>query len=265
MPQTEAYGEKPRQLIDIYPARTCAAADGPAPVLVYLYGGSWQNGERTIYGFLGKAFAKRGFTVAIPDYHLYPEARFPDFVDDAALAVKWVHENIHRFGGDPTRIHLMGHSAGAHIGALLSLDDQYLGAAGLPRQTLASFIGVAGPYSFNPLESDGVRAVFEHLPDINVARPIKQVGEKTFDPATPPMLLLHSTGDTTVPKHNSEHLHAALTERGQSVKQIVYPVIGHKAIIISIAAPVRFMAPVLRDTLQFIRDVDSAPRAQAAA
>lgn len=261
MPQTEAYGDQPRQLIDIYPATT----GGPAPVLLYLYGGSWQNGERTIYGFLGKAFAKRGFTVAIPDYHLYPDARFPDFVHDAALALKWVTDNIDRFGGDPARIHLMGHSAGAHIGALLSLDDQYLAEVGLSRQAIKSFTGVAGPYSFNPLESDGVRAVFEHMPDIDVARPIKRVGEKAFDAATPPMLLLHSKGDTTVPPHNSEHLHAALTERGQTVKHITYPVIGHKAIIISIAAPVRFMAPVLRDTIQFIRDVESGSNAQAAA
>ncbi len=261
MPQTEAFGPEPRQNIDIYPA----AGDGSAPVLLYLYGGSWQNGERSLYGFLGNAYAKRGFTVAVPDYRLYPEARFPDFVHDAALAVKWVVDNIARFGGDPARIHLMGHSAGAHIGALLCLDDRYLEDVGLSRKVLKSFIGVAGPYSFNPLESDGVRKVFEHLPDIDMARPIKRVAATDFDRATPPMLLLHSKGDTTVPPHNSEHLHAALSERGQMVRHIVYPVIGHKAIIIAIAAPVRFMAPVLRDTINFMRQVDDGIVAQSAA
>ncbi len=248
MSHTQAYGPEPRQKIDIYPAQTA----GPAPVLLYLYGGSWQNGERTLYGFLGKAFARRGFTVAVPDYRLYPEVRFPDFVHDAALAAKWVTENIARFGGDPSRVHLMGHSAGAHTGALLMLDGQYLSQAGFSQNPISSFTGVAGPYSFNPLESDNVRPVFEHLTDIDVARPIKHLSS-----APPPMLLLHSKGDKTVPPHNSVHLHDALTERGQTVRHIVYPVLGHKAIIASIAAPLRFTAPVLRDTIAFIRDVET--------
>lgn len=248
MPISERFGPEPRHEMHIYPARR----DGPAPVLLYLYGGSWQTGRKEIYGFLGKAFAHRGFTVAVPDYRLFPQARFPDFVEDAALALKWVKDNIAAHGGNPERLHLMGHSAGAHIGALLSYDPHYLEAAGIKSGAIKSFTGVAGPYSFNPLESATVKPVFSHLPDINVARPIKRLGQ-----TAPPTLLLHSAGDRTVPAHNSLHLRNALIERRLPVRHIVYPRVGHKGIIASVAGPLRFMAPVLKDTVKFIRDAEA--------
>ncbi len=255
-PHNASFGPESRHGIDIYPATARprgGLAAGPAPVLVFVYGGGWTEGRRSLYGFLGRAFAARGFCVAIPDYRLYPETRYPSFVEDAALALRWVTDHIAEFGGDPARLHLMGHSAGAHTGALLCLDDQHLAAVGLSPSHITSFTGVAGPYSFNPLESAGVRPVFEHLEDINVARPIKRAHGNA-----PPMLLLHSTRDRTVGVHNSEFLYAAITEAGGAVRRITYPLIGHIAIIASIAAPLRFLAPVLRDSVAFMREVDEA-------
>ncbi len=250
MPQTMKYGPLGRHELDIYPARR-KSGDKMAPVLVFLYGGSWKEGRKSLYGFLGKAFAAKGFCVVVPDYRLYPETRFPGFVEDAALALAWVKESIHQFGGDADQLHLMGHSAGAHIGALLCLDEGHLDQVDLTPSHLTSFTGVAGPYSFNPLESANVACVFEHLDDINSARPIKHAHG-----SAPPMLLLDSINDKTVPKHNSEHLHNALAEAGGRVSRITYPLPGHIGIIAAISLPLRFLAPVLRDSSSFMKAVD---------
>jgi len=250
VPLTAQYGPLERHQIDIYPAKRRDGA--PAPVLVYIYGGGWDSGRRTLYRFLGRSYAAKGYTVAIPDYRLYPEARFPDFVEDAALALRWVTDNIAAHGGDPDRLHLMGHSAGAHIGALICLDDRFLGAVALAPSNLASFTGVAGPYSFNPLEYDSTRPIFAHLEDIDIARPIKHVRGDA-----PPMLLLHSRPDKTVPIHNSEFMHAAVGQAGGRADYIAYPFVGHVGIILSIAPPARLMAPVLRDSLAFMGAVET--------
>jgi acetyl esterase/lipase len=251
MPTIAQYGPLDRQKVDIYPAR--GRTDGPSPVLVFIYGGGWTEGKRSLYRFLGNAYAAKGYTVAIPDYRLHPEARFPDFVDDAALAVKWTTEHIDDYGGDAQRLHLMGHSAGAHTGALLCLDRRHLAAVDLAPDRIKSFTGIAGPYSFNPLEFESTRPLFEHLEDINVARPIKHAHGDG-----PPMLLLHSRPDKTVPVHNSEHLHTAITEAGGRARRITYPLVGHVAIILSIATPARLLAPVFRDSLAFMRATDTS-------
>lgn len=257
MPQIAQYGPQERQQIDIYPAKRGRAGqnDGPAPVLVFIYGGGWNSGRRSLYRFLGRAYAAKGFTVAIPDYRLHPEVRFPAFVDDAALALRWVADHIADYGGDPARLHLMGHSAGAHTGALLSLDARHLNRVDLAPSHIKSFTGVAGPYSFNPLEFDSTRPIFEHLDNVDVARPIKHVHNMTGCEA-PPMLLLHSKPDKTVPVHNSDHLHSAITESGGRVQQITYKAPGHVGIILTIAPPARLIAPVFRDSLSFMRACD---------
>jgi len=253
VPQTTQYGPLERQQIDIYPAKQGQAGqnDAPAPVLVFIYGGGWNSGRRSLYRFLGRAYAAKGFTVAIPDYRLHPDVRFPHFVDDAALALQWVTDHIGEYGGDPARLHLMGHSAGAHTGALLSLDKRHLNAVGLAPSHIKSFTGVAGPYSFNPLEFDSTRPIFEHLDDVDIARPIKHVRGDA-----PPMLLLHSKPDKTVPLHNSDHLHKALADAEGRVQQITYARPGHVGIILTIALPARFIAPVLRDSVNFMRTCD---------
>jgi acetyl esterase/lipase len=258
VPQTASYGPLERHQIDIYPAR--GRDGGPAPVLVYIYGGGWNSGRRSLYRFLGQSYAAKGYTVAIPDYRIHPGAQFPDFVDDAARALRWVTDNISAYGGDPARLHLMGHSAGAHTGALLCLDESHLEAVDLSPSRIRSFVGIAGPYSFNPLEYEATRPIFEHLDDVDVARPIKHAHGDA-----PPMLLLHSRPDKTVPLHNSEHLHAAIVEAGGEARQITYPLPGHVGIIVSIAFPARLLAPVFRDSLGFLRAHDAPAATEEAA
>ena len=113
-----AYGEGPSRRLDVYAP---PAAGGPRPVVVFFYGGSWQNGKREDYRFAGAALAAEGFVAMVPDYRKYPEVRFPGFVEDGASAVAWARREAARFGGDPSKLWVMGHSAGAHIAALLAL------------------------------------------------------------------------------------------------------------------------------------------------
>ena len=143
----------PRGLLDVWaqPAAQPAPEHTPGkPVLVFFYGGGWANGNRSDYGFVAKAFAARGYVVVLADYRLVPQVRFPSFVQDAAAAVRWTHDNIARYGGDPDRIAVAGHSAGAYLAVMLALDGRYLKAAGADPSVVKAAIGLAGPYDFYP-------------------------------------------------------------------------------------------------------------------
>jgi acetyl esterase/lipase len=241
-----AYGAGPRRGLDVYEPSSTSPAGGRT-VVVFLYGGSWRGGKRETYKFVGEALASKGYVAVIPDYRVHPEAVYPAFVEDAAQAVKWVAENAQRYGANPDRIVLMGHSAGAHIAVLTALDPQFLNAAGLTPDIIKGFVGLAGPYSFDPLEFRTTRAVFAHLPDPQVARPViyaKNPG--------PPMLLLHGDDDTTVGPHNAVDMTAALKLAGRPVTHTVYKDVGHVGIVLALAAPFRSRAPTLIDSAAFI-------------
>src|ERR1700676_4679895 len=138
-----------RGLLDLY---LPDAPVVPIQTVVFIYGGNWRSGERRDYRFVGQALASRGVAVAIPDYRLYPEVRYPLFLQDNAAAFACVARHASEFGLDPARLYLMGHSAGAYNAAMLSLDRRWLGEIGLdPRRDLRGFIGLAGPYDFLPL------------------------------------------------------------------------------------------------------------------
>jgi hypothetical protein len=157
-----AYGEGERRKLDIY----APAGAGPFPVLVFLYGGAWDSGSRAIYRFLGGAFASHGLVTVIPDYRLYPEVKFPSFLQDCAAAVRWTRDNIGRYGGAAGPFFLMGHSAGAYNAAMLGLDGEWLGQVGMARADLRGVIGVSGPYDFVP-DTDALRDIFgppDHYP-----------------------------------------------------------------------------------------------------
>jgi acetyl esterase/lipase len=143
-----ACGVGPRRVLDVYAPPRGAT---PAPVIVFFYGGGWETGAKEMYRFVGASMAAHGIIVVIPDYRLYPEVRFPAFMDDPAQAVAWTRSNVQRLGGDPHRLFLMGHSAGGQIATLLALDPRYLLAAGVsPAHDLCGVIGLAAPYDFLP-------------------------------------------------------------------------------------------------------------------
>ena len=193
------YGEGPRQKLDVYKPRHAAKA----PVVVFFYGGSWQGGSRDLYPFVGASLAAQGIVTVVPDYSIFPPARFPTFVEDAARAVRFARASAAQWGGDPSRLVLMGHSAGAYIAAMLSFDPQWLGQVGLNSQTdLAGFIGLAGPYDFLPIESRTLRTIFGGA-NRTETQPISFVTGKEA-----PALLITARRDRLVSPGNSRRMAA---------------------------------------------------------
>ena len=247
----EAYGPDPAHRLDVY-APTQGA--GPRPVVLFFYGGSWQNGRREDYYFAGAGLASKGFVAMLPDYRKYPQVVFPGFVDDGALAVAWARRNAARFGGDPTRIFLMGHSAGAHIAAMLSLDARYLGVQGLAPKDLAGLVGLAGPYDFLPLRDPVLKAIF--APEATIAR----TQPVTFVSAgAPPAFLATGADDSTVNPRNTASLSARLRAAGVSVEEKRYEGLNHYTIIGALGEPLRSRQPVFDDVIEFLRAA-SGPR-----
>ncbi len=239
------YGNLARRKLDVYAPRRELSNQ---PVVIFFYGGSWQSGRRQDYSFVAQALTSRGCVVAIPDYRLYPEAKFPAFVEDGAAAFAWVHEHISNFGGDPGKIFLMGHSAGAYIGAMLSLDSQYLGQFGFGPGDVRGFIGMAGPYDFLPLKWANLIKIFGGSDGIPATQPINFVTT-----SAPPALLLHGATDKVVLASNTQHLAQRLREVGCPVVEIIYPHYKHLTILLYLASFLQEGEPILGDVTRFIQ------------
>ncbi len=238
-----SYGNQSRQKLDVYRPKHAPAV---AKVVIFFYGGSWRAGNKADYRFVAEALTARGFLVVLPDYRLYPAVTFPAFVSDAAAAVRWTHDNIKTFGGDANCIYLMGHSAGAHIAASLTLDQYYLEAVGLGRTAIRATAGLSGPYDFIPGESD--RAVF----DLGPSDSPQAIGPINFvDGHAPPMLLIHGLRDQTVEPGNASRLAARIRAAGGEVECIAYPRRAHAAVVMAFAWPFRGLAPVLDDVINY--------------
>jgi acetyl esterase/lipase len=241
----QPFAAGPRRKLDVYAPRR--APGGSLPVIVFFYGGSWNSGVKEGYGFAGRALAAQGFLVVIPDYRLVPEVRYPGFLEDGAVAVKWVRANAARLGGDPNRIVLAGHSAGAYNAAMLAVDPRWLGA---DRAAIKGFAGLAGPYDFLPLDGPVTRATFGGAPDLPSTQPVNLA---TAD--DPPALLLAAGNDKLVYPRNSARLAAALSKAGVPVETRTYPGIGHVGIMTAVSKPLRGKAPVLKDLAALARRV----------
>jgi len=245
-PRDVAYGPEPRQRLDIYLPRAAEKAPRPRKTLVFIHGGGWTRGHKDRYGFLGRAFARAGYVVVVTNYRLYPQAAFPAFVEDAAKAVAWVRANIAGHGGDPERIYLMGHSAGAHIAALVALDPRYLRTVKVPRAAIKGMIGLAGPYVFEPKQLARIAPIFAAHPHPN-ARPVVFAGK-----GGPPLLLLSAGLDAIVGAKNGPGLAAAHRGAGGQATARSYSGIGHNQVLLAIAPALSFLAPVRADVVRFI-------------
>jgi acetyl esterase/lipase len=238
-----AYGRDPRQMLDVYaPDENAQAA---RPVVVYFYGGSWQAGQRADSRLVGEALAANGIVMVAPDYRIYPETVFPGFLDDAAAAVRWARDHAREYGGDPKRIVVMGHSAGAHIAAMLATDSRYLDAHGMSKRALAGMIGLAGPYATIPAE-DHMSEIFPAALRAR-AMPISLV---TGD--EPPMMLATGLSDTVVDPRDSARFAAALRAHDDIVELKQYVGYGHGRIVATFSPSQRADSPVLADVLAFI-------------
>jgi len=239
-----AYGEGPRRRLDAYRNKDAA---GPHPLIVFLYGGSWRTGERGTYAFVATPLAARGAVVVVPDYRLYPEVVFPDFLDDNAHAVAWAVDHANELGADPHRVFIVGHSAGAYNAAMLAVDPRWLARAGLDRAQIAGVVGLAGPYDFLPMTDPDIIPVFAPVDDGPASQPVTYV-----DGSNPPLLLLAGDADTTVRPANTRSLAARVAAAGGAVESRIYPGIGHIGIVTAFAPLFSGRAPVLDDVWRFI-------------
>ena len=238
-----AYGPDARQKLDVY--RPAQPVEG-SPVVVFFYGGSWRNGDRGNYRFVGQSLSSRGFITVIPDYRLYPDVRFPAFVEDGARALAWIDDNIRE---SEHGVVLIGHSAGAHLAALLALDQKYIAAFGLSGSQLKGLIGLAGPYGFDPLSYRKTRPIFSGLTDVDDAKPISHACNNS-----PPLLLLHGSEDRVVLPVNSRRLHELQQGCGLPSELIELDDVGHFDIVLGLSGSFSNLAPVLEPIQDFIQE-----------
>ncbi|MBT8131005.1 MAG: alpha/beta hydrolase [Gammaproteobacteria bacterium] len=241
------YGNLDRQRLDVYQP---VAAKTSAPLVIFFYGGSWDSGSKKHYEFVATSLTRAGYVVVLPDYRLYPEVTFPDYMTDAAMATAWAINHIDEIGGDRQQIYLMGHSAGSQIAALLALDDRYLNTMNISKEQIHGLIGLSGPYDFLPLGTDKLRAIFpeETRPQSQAINFVNDAGPRT--------LFIHGADDTVVLPRNSKRLAAKMTEQGTSVTLHLYPDRKHASILLALAPRLSFVADTLDDVTRFIDSQD---------
>lgn len=250
-----AYGVDPRQKLDVYVPDAAAGESSSAtrPVVIFWYGGSWDSGNRGSYRFVGAALAEQGFVTVLPDYRIYPAVKFPLFLEDAANAVAWVQKHAAEFGGDPNRVVLMGHSAGAHMAAFLAFNREFLAKHGAQPEHIVGLVGLSGPYILAP-NTSVLHTIFN-----------KPYTEADWQPANfvsaqaPPTFLAHGINDTLVSVKQTEVLRDKLRANHVRVETELYPGVGHADTVAALSIPARGRAPVLDQATTFIRSVTSTP------
>lgn len=243
------YGDQPRQQLDVWAPAGKAAQ--PHPVVVFYYGGSWRWGDRTSYGFVGRALAARGFVVVIPDYRLVPQVRFPAFVEDSARAVRWVRDHIADYGGDPARIAVAGHSAGAYNAAMVALDAHYLRDSGVDPRIIRAGVLLAGPFDFYPFDGPATQAAFGAWPHPAETQPVHFARADA-----PPLLIVQGAADDVVRPRNAAALADRLKAAGAVVARRDYAKRGHNELVIGLSRPFRASAPTLADMTAFLQAHD---------
>jgi acetyl esterase/lipase len=233
------------QTLDVWTPSEPAAK--PRPVLIFWYGGGWVKGDRRAYAFAARAYAKAGFVVVMPDYRKVPSIRFPAMLQDGAQAVKWTRDHIAEYGGDPNRIGIAGHSAGAYNVAMLALDERWLRAEGVDPTIVKAAVGLSGPYNFYPFTSKRAIDALSNAADPRMTQPITFARRDA-----PPMLLVTSTNDTEVKPHNAYELTARLKQLGATVTMIDYPGLSHEDVAMALSKPFRGKSPVLADSVAFL-------------
>lgn len=217
------YGPHPRQRLDLYAP---IAASAPLPVVVFVYGGAWTEGDRGDYAFAGRYLAAQGYLCVVPDYRLLPADPYPAFIADTAAATHWALAQVAEHGGDPTRVALVGHSAGAYNAVMAVLDRQY-GLGG----RLRALAGLSGPYDFYPFNDPISRRTFGDVASPERTQPVHLVHA-----GVPPMFLATGERDRLVWPRNTIALAAALRRIGVPVEERHYPRAGHAELLLALGS-----------------------------
>ncbi len=252
-----AYGPSQRHRLDIY-APVGGSAAGPPPVVLFLYGGSWRNGARAQYRFVGAWLARAGFVAAVADYRLFPEVRFPGFVEDCAAALAFLGRRAGQHGGDPGRLFLMGHSAGAHMAMLLALEPAYLVGAGAATERLAGVVGVYGTVDH---DLGAVRWQGEVFPD-DWSRRSARVADRARA-GTPPGFLASGTADSLVPPRNAVVMAERLRQKGNPVALRLYDGAGHGDILLGFVPALAGASTIGQDVAGFLTQA-AMPKSEGA-
>ena len=240
-----AYGQSPRQKLDIY--RPKSTNQTPHKVVVFFYGGSWDSGEKADYKFVGEALSSQGFIVVIPNYRVYPEVLFPGFMADPATAAKWVKTNIQSYGGNVHEVFLTGHSAGAHLAVMLAVNPEYLAKESLKPADFAGIVGLAGPYDFLPLLADRLKIIFGPEEGRWKSQPINFVDGKN-----PPMFLGVGRKDSIVAPYNTDHIAKKIRDKNGLVEVVEFADYGHIDMVAKLARPIRGDGQLLKAMVTFL-------------
>lgn len=234
------------QTLDVW--RPDAVPQRRLPVVVFYYGGGWVHGDRRAYAFAARALARSGFVVIVPDYRKVPGVRFPAFLQDGAMAVRWARDHVADYGGDPARLAVAGHSAGGYIAAMLALDPRWLKAEGVDPGLVRAAVPMCAPLDFYPFTKRRSRDAMQGVADPAMTQPIHFARADA-----PPLLLLSAGADVQVGAHNANNLAARMSALGGRVVHRDYPGRSHEDVVMALSKPFRGQAPTLADTAAFLR------------
>jgi len=213
-----SYGTLERHTLDIY------APDKPragAPIVMFTHGGSWTDGSKNLYKFFAEGLTSEGFEVVVPNYRLYPEVKYPGFIEDTALAASFT---AMRYPDRP--LVLIGHSAGAYNTLMTILDERYFRELGVDMcRTISGVVSMSAPTGIIPLAEEPYITIF---PDrfTKTDAPLNIVKS-----ATPPILFLHGGDDNTVYPRNSSELADKIVARGGQAEVKLYPKLNHTDVV----------------------------------
>jgi len=205
-------------------------ADGPLPLLLFIHGGGWRSGKRSDYLVYLTSFAQKGYITATVSYRLMRDSIYPAAVEDVTDAVKWLFENGENYGYDPSRIALVGGSAGAHLAMLAGYGWENRASRNNNTHRVKAVVEIYGPvdltteYARNqPLVTGFIGHAYSEKPELyRQASPIAWLSD-----SCPPTMILHGTSDTLVPISQSDTLKSRLDALGVPCEYYRVPLWPH--------------------------------------
>lgn len=247
------YGDEPLQDLDIYYPKPLAQAmkaesaiTQTYPMVVFVHGGSWENGSKEEYAFVGQSLAQAGYVTAVINYRKAPSHVYPDYVKDTAQAIAWSHNNANSFYADPDRLAVIGHSAGAFNAVAAIANEDFLAPYGMKPTDISAVIGIAGPYSYDFRKFDSATAFGTN------ATPDQVMPDRQIKGKQPPYLLLTAEKDKVVYDTNAIKMTEALKAAGVTVDNGVIKGASHATSIGAMAPPLRWVNDVRAQVLAYL-------------